>query len=183
MRKWNAIISVTVLALFLVHAVVGGFQIIGVLPGGSPVMKWLAWIMAALIGAHAVIGIVLTVQTLHAQRKAGVSYPKENRLFWTRRLSGFAVMLFIVCHLLIFAVQQGADGTVRLHPFGAAELVTQLLLVASVAVHVLTNIKPLLIAMGARGMRELFTDILLVLTLLLLFMGAAFVIYLIRWNV
>ena len=35
MRKWNAIISMTVLTLFLVHAVVGGFQIIGVLPGGS----------------------------------------------------------------------------------------------------------------------------------------------------
>ena len=91
-------------------------------------------------------------------------------------------MIFIVCHLLIFTVQEKA-GAVRLHPFGPAELATQLLLVASVAVHVLTNIKPLLIAMGARGMRELFTDILFVLTLLLLFMGAAFVIYLIRWNV
>ena len=53
----------------------------------------------------------------------------------------------------------------------------------SIGLHVLTNIRPLRIGLGARGMKAWMADILLVLSVLLLFMAAGFIVYYLRWNV
>lgn len=181
MRKANALLSMGILALFLVHAVLGGFQLAGILQGGSRILMILAWLMTALIAAHTVLGCILTVQTLSAQKKSGAAYLKENRLFWTRRISGFAVMLLILTHIVIF-LGNSESGVYRLNLFGTVQMISQILLVLAIAVHVLTNIKPLMIALGVRGFREFFTDILLVISVLLCFCGIAFLIYYLRWQ-
>ncbi len=181
MRKFNAILSMGIVVLFLIHAIIGAFQLTSILSGGSQILKVLAWTMVVLILIHTVIGCKLTTDTLKACKKSGTSYFKENHLFWLRRFSGFAIMIFIICHLLIFAGNGGE--VVRLHVFEGLELATQLLLVVSIAVHVLSNIKPLMIAIGARGGKEFFVDILLILSVVLVFMGIAFIIYYLRWNV
>ncbi|MBR1770771.1 MAG: hypothetical protein IJ747_01935 [Lachnospiraceae bacterium] len=181
MRKVNAVISITVIVLLVVHAVAGGFQLIGVFPGGNRVLTVLARIMAVLILAHAAIGIKLTLDTVKAIRKSGVSYGRENRIFWARRISGFAAMLFVFCHISIFL---GVPGEVyRLNVFEGVQLATQLLMVLSIAVHVLTNIKPLLISFGIKGFRIYVKDVLFVLAIILWFGGMAMVIYYLRWNV
>jgi hypothetical protein len=54
-------------------------------------------------------------------------------------------------------------------------------MVISIAVHVITNVKPSLISLGIRSLREYAVDILLVMSLLLLIAGAAFVVYYLRW--
>ena len=181
MRKWNALLSMGILVLFLIHAVLGGFQLAGMMPGGRKILTVLAWLMTVLIAAHGILGCILTVQTLIAQKKAGAAYRKENRLFWTRRMSGFAVMLLILTHIVIF-LGSPAGGVYRLHLFGVVQMISQILLVMTVAVHVLTNIKPLMLALGARGFREFFTDILLILSVILCFCGIAFLIYFLRWQ-
>ncbi len=181
MRKQNAVLSMVILALFLFHAIVGAFQLTGLIPGGMRIMKIAAWVLAVLIAVHFVIGSKLTADTLKAQKKAGTAYLKENRLFWTRRVSGFAIMIFIVFHILIFLGSN--DGAYRLNLFEGAQLISQILLVISAAVHVVTNIKPLMIALGAKSYRVFLTDVLFVLSVLLLFMGFAFVVYYLRWNV
>ncbi len=181
MRKLNAILSMGIVVLFLIHAIAGGFQLAGVFSGGLQVLKVLAWIMSGLILIHTVIGCKLTADTLKACKQSGTSYFKENHLFWLRRFSGFAIMIFIICHLLIFAGNGGE--VVRLHVFEGFELATQLLLVVSIAVHVLSNIKPLMIAIGARDGKEFFVDILLILSVVLVLLGIAFIIYYLRWNV
>ena len=99
----------------------------------------------------------------------------------TLGLIGFAVMLLILTHIVIF-LGSSEDGVYRLNLFGTAQLISQMLLVLSVAVHVLTNIRPLMLALGVRGFREFFTDILLVLSVILCFCGAAFLIYFLRWQ-
>ena len=38
MRKWNAVLSVGILALFLIHAIAGSFQLSGISQGGSEFM-------------------------------------------------------------------------------------------------------------------------------------------------
>ena len=178
MRKWNAVLSMGILVLFLLHAVIGGFQLSGILSGGSSILTFLSWVMVCLIAVHALLGIILTVQTLSAQKKAGAVYRKENRLFRVRRISGFAVMLLILTHIVIF-LGSSEDGVYRLNPFGTAQLISQMLLVLSIAVHVLTNIRPLMLALGVRGF---LTDILLILSVILCFCGAAFLIYFLRWQ-
>ncbi|HBI85093.1 MAG TPA: pilus assembly protein PilX [Ruminococcus sp.] len=180
MRKVNAILSAAILVLFLVHAIAGGFQLAGLMAGGKTWLSVLARFMTALIAAHIGIGVKLTADTLRIAKRSGAHYYKENRLFWLRRISGFAIVVFIAFHLLIF---MGKSGEVfRLHVFAGAELVTQILLVLTVAVHVLANIRPLMLALGVRGWKELFTDILIVLSVILLLAGLSFIAYYIRWN-
>ncbi|MBQ7448157.1 MAG: pilus assembly protein PilX [Eubacterium sp.] len=180
MRKWNALISMGIIVLFLIHAITGGLQLAGIIGGGNPVLKVLAWIMLVMIAAHVVIGIKLTADSLLACKKAGVSYFKENKLFWTRRISGFATIIFVLLHVILFMGNTSA-GAYRLNLFATPQLVVMIFFVVSVAVHVLTNIKPLMIALGQKGLKEFVTDILLVISAFLIFSGIAFVIYYIRW--
>ena len=180
MRRANAFISMLVLVLFLFHGIMGGFQLAGVIPGGSKLMQTMARVMTALTAAHGVIGIKLTVDTLKAIKKAGTSYYRENRLFWLRRISGFAIMVFMLFHIMIFMGKN--DGTYRLDLFAGAQLATQILLVVATALHVITNAKPMLLSFGTKSYKELGLDIAMVLAGILLFTGVCFVIYYLRWR-
>ena len=181
MRKLNALLAMGIFALFLVHAAVGGLQLAGLAAGGSRVMTILAWLMAAIIVLHTLIGVKLTADTLSAIKKSGAGYFRENKLFWIRRISGAAVMLFIISHIILFMGERDG-GVFRLSLFDGSALIGQLLLVLSAAAHIITNIKPLMISLGKKNGRELAIDILLVMSAILLLSGAAFIVYYIRWR-
>jgi hypothetical protein len=181
MRKVNAIISMGIIVLFLAHGVGGSFQLMGIIPGGSTFLEILTWCMAVLILVHTVIGIILTIHTLRISQKTGVSYLKENALFWIRRISGFVLMLLVSLHLTVF--MQTGEGVFRLNYFGISELVGQVLMLSALAVHLLCNIKPVSIALGLYGESGYIRDILLILSAMLVFCALAFVIYYLRWNV
>ena len=74
------------------------------------------------------------------------------------------------------------DGVYRLNYFGTIQLVSQILLVISLIVHVISNVKPVLIAFGMKKLKDYAPDLLLILGGVLLFTGIAFVIYYIRWK-
>ena len=177
MRKWNAIISLLALVLLLLHGLLGSFQLIG---AGGTAGRVLAWAAVVLLAIHAVFGIKLTVESLKVWKKTGAGYFRENRLFWTRRISGFATLVFLLFHVTAF--RTAGEGAVRLVWFTQARLVLHLLLAASLAIHIITNIRPLMLSLGIRGGRKWLGDTLFVLSVLLLFMAAAFVIYYLRWN-
>ena len=177
MRRWNAVLTGAILVLFLVHAILGGFQLLGV---GSTAVKVIARICVCLIAVHMVLGIKLTADTVKVWKRTGVSYIRENTLFWARRISGLAVMVLLVFHLTAFGVGSGAQY--RLAWFDMAKLITQLLLIASLALHILSNVRPMLISFGIRSLRERVGDILVILSVVLLFLAAAFIVYYLRWN-
>ncbi len=178
MRRINGILTAAILVLFIAHAVLGAFQLFGI---GSVTLRVLAWILAGLVIVHTLIGFKLTFDTLRAWKKSGVSYFRHNALFWARRLSGYAVMVFLIFHA--FAFSYTSSGAYRLYAFDGFRLTTQILLVVTIAVHVITNVKPMLITFGIKNLRAIAGDILLVLSILLLFMAAAFIFYYLRWNV
>ncbi len=178
MRKWNAILTLLIFLLFLLHAVFGSLQMMG---AGNTAFKSLSWVAVGLIVVHTLIGLKLTWETLQAQRRTGVFYWKENKLFWARRISGLTILLLLFCHVTAFGYTK--DGAYRLFWFTAGKLTVQLLLLLAVGVHILTNVKPLLIAFGQKSLRGWLVDILVVLSIFLLFMAAAFVVYYLRWNV
>ena len=182
MRKLNSVLAMGTVVLFLVHAAVGGLQLAGLVPGGSRVMTVLAWVMAVFIVLHTLIGIKLTADTLSAMKKSGTGYFRENKLFWLRRISGAAVMLFIISHIILF-MGETEGGAFRLSLFDSIRLAGQILLVLSVAVHLITNIKPLMISLGIKNGRELALDILLITAVILALAGVGFVVYYIRWRV
>lgn len=176
MRKLNAVISHLILLLFVVHGVMGAFNLMGV---GSVTTRIIAWTMVGLICVHIVLGVALTIQTLTAQKKSGASYPKENRLFWARRISGFIISILIFFH--IFAFSGVSAEHYRLPNFDAFKLITQLLLVLSVGFHIVTNVKPMLISFGIKKLKPRVNDIVFWASVLLLFMAIAFIIYYLRW--
>ena len=178
MRKANAVISAAIIVLFIIHGIMGAMTLFGV---GHINFKILAWIMTFLIAVHGVIGSILTVKTLLVWKKTGAGYFKENKIFWARRISGFAIMLFIFFHINAFSYT--TYGVYRLKMFDSAKLVTQMLLLLSVAVHVITNVKPMLIAFGIKKLKPRTGDILLFLSVMLTVMAIAFIVYYVRWNV
>ena len=182
MRKINAIITALILILFLVHMIWGGLELIGAVAGGSSLFSILSWIMLGLIVLHTIIAIKLTADTLKACKLSGVSYFRQNRVFWIRRISGVALLFFIAAHVIIF-MGRSVNGLYLLAEFSAFRLATQILMVISLIVHLLTNIPPLRLAFGLEDKGNLRTDIILILGLLLLLAGLTFVVYFIRWLI
>ncbi len=177
MRKLNVIITACILVLFIIHGVFGALLLTG---SGSTALKPVAWTAAGLTVVHIVISLKLTFDTLKIQKQTGVSYFKENRLFWARRISGFAVMVLLVFHMTAFGYSKG--GFYRLKVFDDIKLITQILFIAALGTHVVSNAKPMLISFGIKSLRPRTADILIVLSVLLFCMAAAIVIYYLKWN-
>ena len=180
MRKLNAIVSLLLIILFLIHTIAGSFQLMRVIPGGNELMKNLSYFMLFLAGVHIIIGTKLTIDSIIIGKKSGKFYFRENAVFWTTRITGFAMILLIICHVLLFT----SNGAVfRLNDFNGVQLVFSILLIFTLLVHILANIRPLLISFGISGFRLYVKDILLVLAIISLFGAFAFVIYYLRWNI
>ena len=176
MRRVNGILTVIILILFIIHGVLGAFQLIG---AGSVISRALSYALLTVMLIHTMIGIKLTADTFKVSRSTGVSYTRLNLLFHARRISGFAILFLMFFHVRAFSYERGS--TVRLHYFGSLQLLIQLMLIASIAVHVLMNIKPLMITLGIRSLKDRAGDIWFILSVLLLFMAAAMYIYYRRW--
>ena len=177
LRKINAVLAALILILFLIHGIAGTFQMLGVMGTWHKVIARTA---EGLIWIHMAIGLWYTFVTLRVQKKTGTAYFKENRLFWARRLSGFAVMILLFLHFNAFTTETASE--VRLVWFDTFRLTGQILLIIAVSFHVLTNIKPMLISFGIRTSKERLFDILFVISVLLLIMAAGFAVYYLRWN-
>ena len=177
MRKINTILSVLLLVIFMLHGLMGSFMLLGI---GSSAGKILAWVGVAVLAAHTVIGVILTINTLKISKNAGISYLKQNAVFWARRASGLAILILMFFHIGLFGGVQ--DGIYILFPFTTVKLITQLLLVAALFIHLFINIRPLLVSLGIISYKERRGDIYLILSVLLLFSAGAVIIYYIGWH-
>ena len=86
MRKLNAIVSLLLIILFLIHTIAGSFQMMKIIPGGNELMKDLSYFMLFMIGVHILIGTKLTIDSVKIGKKSGKFYFRENAVFWTRRI-------------------------------------------------------------------------------------------------
>ena len=177
MRKINTILSVLLLVIFMLHGLMGSFMLLGI---GSSAGKILAWVGVAVLAAHTVIGVILTINTLKIYKNAGNSYLKQNAVFWARRASGLAILILMFFHIGLFGGVQ--DGIYILFPFTTVKLITQLLLVAALFIHLFINIRPLIVSLGIISYKERRGDIYLILSVLLLFSAGAVIIYYIGWH-
>ena len=174
LRKINMFVSHFMLIMFLLHAVFGSLQMFGVNISGTSV---LGWITMGFVGVHVIIGTILTVTTLYACHKAGVSYFRGNGLFWARRISGYLMIVLIVFHILAFrTVDQ------RLPEFTVFRLIVMITLVIVLALHIIMNVKPLLIAFGIKELKPYAADIYVIIMIILSIATVAFIVYFIRWN-
>ena len=181
MRRINAFLTAGIMILFVLHLFWGVFIMLGLTEGSNPVFSFLSYLMIALCVLHTLSGCKLTFDTFRAIRRAGVSYPGQNRIFWIRRISGFSLILFMAIHVWLFRGET-TDGVFRLRHFDIPALISQLLMVTALAVHLLTNIRPLKIAFGIEDGKNYKTDVLIILSAALLLAAIGFVLYLLRWK-
>lgn len=177
MRKANTILSAILLVIFMLHGIAGAFSLLGI---ESMATAILAWIGAVVLAAHTVLGILLTIQTVRISKSQEKRYINENALFWARRASGLAILILMFFHLGVFGGVR--EGTYVLFPFTTDKLIMQLLLVAAFFLHLFINIRPLLVSLGIMTDKEHRSDIYLVLSVLLLFITGAIIIYYIGWH-
>ena len=158
----------------MIHGIMGSFMLNGV---GSSAGKLLAWIGVGILVVHTVIGVILTVQSLQTAKQSGKMYLKQNAIFWA---SGMAILILLLFHIGLFGKEQ--NGTYILFPFTTVKMVTQLLFVAAIFVHIFINIRPLLVSLGIISYKERRSDIYLILSVLLLFIAGAVILYYIGWQ-
>lgn len=176
LRMINFFAVAGILVSFLIHSISGSVRLFGA-QGISP--KISARICMLFVVVHVIVSAILTVKTVKTIRKSGKSYFGENKLFWARRISGFALLIPLVMHLLIF--RGTGDDAYRLVFFHSGRLVSQILLAACLALHIIMNIRPMLIGMGAKQRGLLSADICFVLSVVLLLCCCAFCAYFLRW--
>ena len=177
MRKLNAILTAVILTLFVVHGVLGALNMFDV---AVIIAKYISHTMVALIAVHTVLSVILTVRSVKVWKKTGAPYLRENGVFWSRRVSGFALMLLIPFHMLSFG--ETVNGVYSLYFFSGMKLSASILFVVCLAFHIIANVKPMLISFGIKKLRPRAGDILFFLSVLLLIAVAAFIVYYIRWN-
>ena len=177
MRKVNLVISIIILILFAVHAVLGCLTLTYI---RVIISKGLTHTILTLVAVHIIIGFILACKTNAAQRRSGIKYKNENRLFWLRRDSGFLIAVLIGFHMASF-ISASRDEYVlpRFTPF---MLVMQLLFLTLLGVHVTTNIEPLLIGAGIMPGKKIRVIGTVFFSLLLLAAVASFVVYFIGWQ-
>lgn len=162
--------------LLLLH---GAMASLGLFGATADSLKTIARVSAALIGTHAVLSTFLTVKTLWIRKKAGAGYFRGNGLFWVRRLTGFTIIIPLIMHLTIFMNYN--DGAYRLKEFTVGRLISQLLLIATILMHVLTNLNPVMISFGMKGRKALKADLCIFLSVMLFVFALAFFVYYLRW--
>lgn len=180
MRKLNAVLGPLIIILLCIHGIWGAFQLSGIVPGGSTIKTVLSYVMVAAVALHILIGIKLTVDTLVAARRSGAFYFKNNQEFWIRRISGLAVILFIIYHMAVF--MGGNEDIFRLRRFDGVSLAAHILLAVSLIIHLAFNVKPLFIALGIAD-RKYVKDVIIILAIILAFCAAGFIFYYFRWNI
>ena len=143
MRKYNAILSTVITLLLIDHFVFGSLYLMG---ANVAVAKPIINLAAILIAVHAVISTVLTIKAVRVSVGPG-SYFKENFDFWLRRITGVLILVLLFIH---GHVMHGHDGMTEM---GFVGKLANTLFPVVVCIHLIGNVRPLLIASGIRVKR------------------------------
>lgn len=178
MRKWNNILARVIIVLFLLHALTGSLLLLGV---SNITFEPLSRLLFAAVAVHGVLGILATVQAVKSGKKSGKWYLRQNAAYWTKRFSGFAILILLCFHISAYTTTVG--NAFFLKEFTIGRMTAQLLLIISVFIHLAVSVKSMLIAKGVTKFKERTTDWMMVLSLLMLFFATAVIIYFIQWQI
>ena len=178
MRKWNNILARVIIVLFLIHALMGSLLLLEV---STISFAPLSWLLLAAVICHGVLGIIATFSSVKSGRQSGKWYLRQNVGFWTKRISGLAIMILLVFHVMAYTTNVG--GKYFLKEFTFPRLASQILFIAAIFIHLAVSIKAMLIAKGTLKLKERTIDWMLVLSVMTLFFAAAVIIYYIQWQI
>ena len=174
MRKFNTIIVLLTMLLFIDHITFGSLHYLGT---KFSVAKPFAMAMFILVFIHAVVSIIITIKAEVVGFKTKARYNSENRQFWLRRVSGVAILLLAMTH--IFLMHKDERGIPRLAKMPKIFNLALPLLILSVCIHVMQNVKPLFISMGVKNIdkkEKIIKLIMILFTILVIVSYGLFVV-------
>lgn len=177
MRKWNNILTRIIIVLFLLHALMGSLMLLGL---SSLSFKPLSWLLFVAVMIHGILGGLSTVNAIKSGKGSGKWYLRQNASYWTKRISGLAILILLCFHISAYTTTIGDLFFLKEFTFG--RMMAQLLLILSIFVHLTVSVKSMLIAKGIIKFKERTVDWLMVLSLMMLFFTAAVIIYFIQWQ-
>ena len=177
MRKWNNILARIIIILFLLHALMGSLMLLGL---STISFLPLSLILLVAVIIHGILGIISTLSAVVSGKKSGHWYLKQNAAFWTKRISGIAILLLLVFHVTAYTTN--VDGRFFLKEFTLCRMLSQILFILAIFIHLAVSIKSMLIAKGTIKYKEKTTDWMLVLSIMMLFFTVAVIIYYIQWQ-
>lgn len=178
MRKFNGILARIVVALFLIHAVMGCFM----LQGRSSVSCFpLTILLLVTVIVHAILGVIATIKAVRSGSSSGKWYLKQNKVFWIKRISGVSILLLLIFHMSAYVTS--SNGVYFLKEFTWMSLVSQLLFVLAIFIHLYVSLEGMLIARGILDYKERRKDWLLVLSVFMLMITATIIMYYVQWQI
>ena len=164
MRKFNAILVLIIILLLIDHLVFGSLYMLGV---NVKVFIPIALLLIALVLIHAVVSMIITVRAEKVGIKTHARYNKENKEFWLRRSSGMAILFFALAHF--YSMIKNEKGIPNIARMPRIFNLTLPLLIFSVLLHLIANVRPMLIALGVRGIDKKEKIIKIIILLIMLF--------------
>ena len=141
MQKFHPIIAWMVLILLIIHLAMG---CVTLLTPVFLVQGQFSYVFMGLVCLHGILALWKVVRG--GMWRDMLRYPNANGRYWLRVLSGAAILLLTLQHTQLFTIH--TPFCVLLRPFGVPSLLWQLTLSAALAVHVLFNLRPLLLDSG-----------------------------------
>lgn len=178
MRKWNHILARIILALFLLHALMGSLMLLGF---STISFTPLSWLLFGTVILHGILGIISTFQSIKSGIQSRVWYIKENTAFFIKRISGLLIMILLIFHIQAYTVS--VNGQFFLREFTLCKMILQILLILAIFLHLAVSIKSMLIARGTINFKEKTMDWMLILSVMLIFFTIAIIAYYIQWQV
>lgn len=165
MRKINTILVLIMMILMIDHIIFGGLHLFGV---GSGVMRPLAISLVVIILLHALVSMYLTLKAEKVGFKTNARYNKENKEFWSRRVSGVLILVFALIHayMMFFKDEMGRPKIATMPKI--FRVITPLL-VLSIYWHLIINVRPILISLGIKNIDKKERIIKFILTIIMLF--------------
>ena len=99
MRKWNNILARVIIVLFLLHALMGSLMLLGV---STISFQPLSWLLLIAVVIHGILGLLSTFMAVKSGKASGRWYVRQNAAFWTKRISGIAILLLLVFHVTAY---------------------------------------------------------------------------------
>ena len=118
------------------------------------------------------------MERVKTAKKTGRWFFKENAAFWTKRISGIAIVLLLGFHITAYTTS--VNGKFFLQEFTTGKMATQILLILSIFIHLMVSIKSMLIAKGMIKFKERTIDWMLVLSIMTIFFTIAVIAYYIQ---
>ena len=138
MQKFHPILAWLILLLLIVHLAIGSVTLL------TPVFLvqgQFAYVFLGFVCVHAILSFGKMVRK--GWPRGRTAYARENKNYWLRVFSGIAVLVLALIHRTLWTIQ--TPFGVLLRAFEWPSLLAQLLFVTALTVHILLNIRPLLI--------------------------------------